>query len=452
MIFPKTKLKNQLALINALSKLLIILLSVFLIPWLVRDISINDTDNQLIDKLDLVYELVEEQGIEEFIGVEDQETGFGSYNILKEEYISIEITTDTVLSEYIDNSQRLIEDLNYDYRVISAVFQYEDKFYLIEIGKSINSIISFERNLKKFAFYFLIILLSLTIVFDLSITQLLLRPFDLIIQKLKKAEHPTKFDYTPTITTTSDFLYLEENIHGLMQKIETAFQNERDFIGDISHEILTPISIIRSKLDNFANTSSLSDDEMIKIIESKMTLVRLTKLVRTLLLMSRIDNQEYLTNEQIDIDLLVENVLQEMSERFEIKELEIKFQNRSVAELNEVKKGSNILISGNRELLHILFFNIISNAIKYTPSGGKISINSQLINNDCHIIIKDTGIGIKTENIPYIFDRFKKFQESENNFGLGLSLAKKIADHHGILIEVNSEIKQGTIFSLIFKK
>lgn len=441
MIFPKTKLKNQLALINAFSKLIIILLAVFLIPWLVRDISINETDNQLINKLDLVYELIDEEGIEEFISAEELDTGFGSYNILKEEYISIEITSDTVLSEYIDNSQRLIEDELYDYRVISAIIQFEDYFYLIEIGKSINSIISFENKLKKFAFYFLLILLSLTILFDLSITQLLLRPFDLIIQKLKKTKHPTDFDYTHTKTSTSDFIYLEENIHGLMKKIELAFKNERDFIGDISHEILTPISIIRSKLDNFANSSTLSDEEMIKIIESKMTLGRLTKLVRTLLLMSRIDNQEYLADEPIELNLLIENVLNEMSERFEIKELSFEF-----------KKGiSDININGNRELLHILFFNLITNAVKYTPSGGKISLSSHAINNEFHIRLSDTGVGIKEEDIPFIFNRFKKFQEGENNFGLGLSLAKKIADHHSMHINVNSKLKQGTTFTIIIK-
>lgn len=442
MIFPKAKLKNQLVLINAFSKLVIILLAVFLIPWLVRNISISETDNQLINKLDLVYELIETEGIEEFISAEELEAGFGSYNILKEEYISIEVTTDTTLSEFIDNSQRLIEDELYDYRVISAVIQYENYFYLIEIGKSINSIISFERKLKKFAFYFLLILLSLTVVFDLSITQLLLKPFDLIIQKLKKAEHPTHFDYIPTKTNTSDFIYLEESIHALMKKIEKAFKDERDFIGDISHEILTPISIIRSKLDNFANSTTLTDEEMIKIIESKMTLGRLTKLVRTLLLMSRIDNQEYLTNEQIDLNLLIENVLNEMAERFEVKELDIEFK----------KECLNIEINGNRELLHILFFNLITNAVKYTPSGGKISLNSQIIEDNYHIYIRDTGIGIKESHIPHIFTRFAKFQDGENNFGLGLSLVKKIADNHKILIEVKSIVNSGTTFTLIYKK
>ena len=321
MILPKTKLKNQLALINAFSKVLIIALAVFLIPRLVRTISINEMDNQLIEKLDQVYELIEERGIEEFISADEMDMGFGSYNILKEEYISIEGTTDTVLTEYIDNSERIIEEELYDYRVISAVIQYDEDYYLIEIGKSVNSILSFEAKLNRFAFYLLLGLLTLTIIFDLSVTQIILRPFDQLIQKLKKSNHPTTFDYTSVNASTTDFRYLEESIHSLMHRIEDAFQNEREFIGNISHEILTPISIIRSKLDNFVNTTELSDQELIRIIESKMTLGRLTKLVRTLLLMSRIENQEYLLNEKLSINSLLNDVVKEMSERFEIKDL-----------------------------------------------------------------------------------------------------------------------------------
>ena len=441
MILPKTRLKNQLALINAFSKILIITLAVFLIPRVVRTISINEMDNQLIKKLDQVYELIEDRGIEEFISADEMDMGFGSYNILKEEYISIEGTTDTVLSEYIDNSERIIEEELYDYRVISAVIQYDEDYYLIEIGKSVNSILSFETKLNRFAFYLLLGLLTLTIIFDLSVTQIILRPFDQLIQKLTASNHPTTFDYSSVNTSTTDFRYLEESIHSLMQRIEDAFQNEREFIGNISHEILTPISIIRSKLDNFVNTTELSDQELIRIIESKMTLGRLTKLVRTLLLMSRIENQEYLLNEKLNINSLLNEVVNEMSERFEIKDLNVYIDN----------SYSDIRIKGNQDLMHILFYNLITNSVKYTAEGGSIRISAQHLNDHAEISISDTGCGIASVDLPHIFSRFKKFKEGENNFGLGLSLVKRIADYHQIQIEVESEIDKGSCFKLIFK-
>lgn len=436
MVFNRVKLKNKISLINALSKVLIIAISVFIIPWLVNHMSIKQIDSQLIANLDKTYAMVEEYGVDEFIRQGGDQQAFGSYNILKDEYISMEKIADTTLFEEIDYSKRSIEGEIFDYRVISATFESQGNFYLIEIGKSISSIIEFQSLVKKFTFYFLLGLLALTIILDLLITQYLLRPFGLIIERLKKSDHPKNFDYTPIRTSTADFLYLEESIHGLMQKIESAFNEERDYISNISHELLTPISIIRTKLDNFVNTTQLTDEETLKIIESKVTLGRLTKLVRTLLLMSRIDNEEYLLAEKINLNELLGSLGTDFQEHFEQKNLTFG--------LNVPEK--QVLVEGNSELLHILFFNLVNNAIKYTPDGGAITIQLSHSDEVAIVDIADNGIGISEENLPFIFTRFKKFQESGNNFGLGLALVKKIADYHHFSIEVFSKINEGTRF------
>ena len=436
MVFNRVKLKNKISLINALSKGLIIAISVFIIPWLVNHISIKQIDSQLIANLDKTYAMVEEYGVDEFIRQGGDQQAFGSYNILKDEYISMEKVADTTLFEEIDYSKRSIEGEIFDYRVISATFESQGNFYLIEIGKSINSIIEFQSLVKKFTFYFLLGLLALTIILDLLITQYLLRPFGLIIGRLKKSDHPKNFDYTPVKTSTADFIYLEESIHGLMRKIESAFNEERDYISNISHELLTPISIIRTKLDNFVNTTELTDEETIKIIESKVTLGRLTKLVRTLLLMSRIDNEEYLLAEKIDLNELLGSLGTDFQEHFEQKNLSF-----------ELKVPKQLVqIDGNKELLHILFFNLVNNAIKYTPDGGRIQVQLTMADEAAVVEISDNGIGISEENLPFIFTRFKKFQESGNNFGLGLALVKKIVDYHHFSIEVFSKVNEGTRF------
>ena len=342
----KVKLKSKLSIVNALSKALIIAISAFIIPWLVNQMLIREIDNQLIENLDKTYSLVEQVGAEELIKQGGDQQAFGSYNILKEEYISIERAVDTALFESIDFTHRAIEGETFEYRVISATFESQGKFYLIEIGKSIKSMIEFQSLIKKFTFIFLLVLVALTVVLDLLITQYLLRPFGRIIDRLKASDHPKNFDYTPVKTSTADFKYLEESIHGLMKKIENAFNEERDYISNISHELLTPISIIRTKLDNFVNTTQLTDDEAIKIIESKVTLGRLTKLVRTLLLMSRIDNEEYLLADKVNLNELLRSLSIDFQEHFEQKNLEF------VLKVSDQPQN----IQGNRELLHILFF------------------------------------------------------------------------------------------------
>lgn len=441
MLLPKTKLKNQLALINTLSKGVIIILAIFVIPWLVRTISIRETDDQLILKLDQVYDLIETNGIEVFIDDENTSQGFGSYNILKEEYISIEEISDTLLYEYIDYQARKIDNEIYDYRVISATFGIEDQVYLLEIGKSINTVISFEKKLKSFAFYLLLILLTISIFIDLSITQILLKPFEKIIEKLKSTQHPKQFDHSLIQTNTSDFNYLQSSIAELMHQIESAFEAEREFIGNVSHELLTPISIIRSKLDNFTANTKLHEEELRKIFEAKQTLSRLTKMVRSLLLLSRIENQEYLKNESIVLSQLLSDILSEFQDRVDIKQQNISFQNTA----------KDISIKGNAELLRILLSNLISNAIKYTPEKGSISLTLEKQSDQLVLTIEDNGYGISKTELPHIFDRFKKFSKQKESFGLGLALVKQIADYHDIQIQVNSSPESGTHFQLHFK-
>ena len=439
-LFPNTKLKNQLALINAFSKIIIIVLAAFLLPFLVAKISIQEMDNQLIDKLDQLYLLIDEVGIEEFVDIENNSLGYGSYNILKEEYISIEVSPDTLLTEFIESTQRMVDDEILDYRIISATFEYDGYFYLLEIGKSTAAITLFEKTLRNYTFVFLIFLLIIAIIFDLSMTQILLRPFDLIIKKLKLINHPSNFNYSKTKTTTTDFIYLEESTHHLMKRIEEVFNEEREYIGNISHEILTPISVIKSKLENFSNNTNLSNEDAIKIYETKVTLGRLTRLVRSLLLLSRIENREYLKDESIDIIEVVQKVILEIKERLEIKNISL-LKSLSTTEY---------LIIGNKELIHILIYNLLNNAIKYTPEDGEIKISSKLEITGFKLEIADNGIGINAKELPFIFERFKKFQKGNNNFGLGLALVKKICDYHKIEIRVNSSLISGTTFSLIF--
>lgn len=194
---PKLKLKSQLALFNAFSKVTIIGLLVFLIPLIVSQISIKDTDQVLIQKLDDVIELIDSLGLEQYIDKDAEFKAFGSYNILKEEYISIEQQEKDTLLNIIQYTQRIIEDELVDYRVLSYSIIDNGNIYLIEIGKSIETIYRFEQNLNRFAFLFLIVIVSLTFVVDLSFIQYLLVPFEKIVKKLRTTNHPTSFDFTP---------------------------------------------------------------------------------------------------------------------------------------------------------------------------------------------------------------------------------------------------------------
>ncbi|OFX89399.1 MAG: hypothetical protein A2W99_13740 [Bacteroidetes bacterium GWF2_33_16] len=441
MNLPKLKFKSKLALFNALSKIIIVTALLFIVPWIVGEITIRDTDDLLIRKLDQVIELVDSLGIDEYINMDAEIKAFGSYNILKEEFIAIEQLDKDTSIDVIEYSQRIIDNELVEYRVLSYSIVKNGNSYLIEIGRSITTINRFEQNLKRFAFLFLLLIILITFIADVSFIQYLLNPFEQIVKKLKNTNHPSSFDYTTVNTKTHDFAYLDETIQGLMHKIEDAFNNEREYISNVSHELLTPISIIQSKLDNILSDKTIPDTDLLKIMDSKHTLGRLTKMVRTLLMMSRIENEEYLLTEKVNLNTIVNNVAEEIEDKIEAKELELKISlNNSIQAIN-----------GNENLLFILIYNLINNAIRYTQKGY-IKIETALVNQRVVLIVSDTGIGILPENLPHIFSRFRNFSNQKDSFGLGLALAKKICDYHKIEIEVTSKIDQGTAFTLTFKK
>lgn len=435
----KLKLKTQLALFNALSKAIIISFIVLIVPWLVSNITMHDTDDLLIQKLDKVTLLIDSLGINNYINIDAELKSYGSYNILKDEFISIEQISNDTLIDIIQYSQREIENEIVDYRVLSYSIKENGNNYLIEIGKSISTIYRFEQNLKQFSLIFLLIIVSLTIILDLSVIQYLLFPLEKIVKKLKTTNHPTTYNYTPIKTSTSDFIYLDETIRSLMHKIESIFIDERNYISNVSHELLTPVSIIQSKLENIINESSLSENDMIKIYESKKTLRRLTNLVRTLLMMSRIENREYILTEKVNINIVLKNVCEEIEDKISAKELDLKIDFDT----------SDFYYYGNENLLFTLFYNFINNSIRYTENGY---IKIETYKNKHHYIVKisDTGIGIKEDQIPHIFSRHKNFSSTKDSYGLGLALSKKICDYHNITIDVISELNKGSSFILKF--
>ena len=117
--------------------------------------------------------------------------------------------------------------------------------------------------------------------------------------------------------------------------------------------------------------------------------------------------------------------------------------------------GTECIRSDNiRAGTQILLMNILDNAIKYTPTGGRVDIALEKASKNVSLKVHDTGIGIPVESLPYIFDRFYQVDKSRSQrsqgSGLGLSIVKKIADIHSALIDVKSEVNQGTLFQVIF--
>ena len=437
------KLKTKLTLFNTISKLVIVTIFVLLLPNLIKTINQSYTDTRLKKQKEKMLQIVQTQGIKSYISNGEIEASY--YTPLKEDYVSLVIDT---LPEYLDtikNEKRILQGDTIEYRILSHNFNADKKHYLLEIAISVDAITETTRPLQNIAFQVLLGMILLTILADQLYSNYVLRPLGLIIKtKLIGHKFPNFGSYDKVKTSTSDFEYLDISIHKMIETIESTFQKEREFISNASHELMTPISIMQSKIENMFEEEDIADEFKTRLLEMQKILNRLKSITKTLLLISQIENEQFLKEDTVSLSVLLQDVYDEIS---------IRLQDKNISYEASIPDGW-ILVNVNKFLLFNLFFNLINNAIKYNNENGSIKVIAKHYGNSFVIDIIDTGIGISEADIPFIFNRFKKFRQSlqQDSFGLGLPIVKSIALFHDVTIEVTSKKSKGSTFSLLFPK
>jgi len=419
-----------------------VILFVLLLPKLIENINKTYTDNRLRKQRDKFLQIVKERGISNYI---QNGESYGSYLPLHEDFISLDIDTANEWLDTIKNDRRVFTDDKdtLEYRILSRNFRVNKKKYLLEIGRSVSTISDTSSPLQSIALQVLLGMICLTILADFFYSNYVLKPLDKIIKtKLIGHKFPNFGVYKKVRTTTSDFQYLDESIHQMIKTIESTFQKEREFISNASHELMTPISILQSKIENMFDQEDVSDDVKVRLLEMQRILNRLKSITKTLLLISQIENEQFIKEDTVNAAELLHEVYDEISIRLQSKNLTM-----------DIAVPPNIALEGiNKFLMFNLFFNLINNAIKYNKESGLIAVNGYMHEGSFVVEITDTGIGIAEEQLPLIFNRFKKFKQSlqQESFGLGLPIVKSIADFHNIRIDVTSQLNKGTTFKLTF--
>jgi signal transduction histidine kinase len=434
------RLKTKLALFNLLSKLVFTALFLILLPFIIERINLRQVDNDLIRKREQTIGLIEKIGIEPFIS-SDTSDAFGSYNILKEEFISLERTDMTEDINQIEVSNRIIEDEEITYRVLNYTFTADGQKYLLETGKSLATIQNARKNITRIILVFLVFIILITLFTDLQYNRILLYPLKKITDKLKEISSPAKFDMTPVKTSTSDFASLDTALRDLMEEIDEAFRKEKEITVNISHELMTPISVLRSKLENILLQKETDPETANKIEDSLKTLQRLQSLVNSLLLIARIESHQYLREDSFPVQEMLEEIIGELYPVAEDKEVTMK-----------TEPVNDLMLKGaNRALVFSMFYNVINNAVKNTGPGGIITVICKNEQGKFKVIIADTGRGMDEAQLSNLFSRFRaKRDNDEDGSGIGLAIARSIADFHNIEVSVTSSPGNGTTFSFIF--
>ncbi len=231
---------------------------------------------------------------------------------------------------------------------------------------------------------------------------------------------------------------LIDTFNNMLEKIEESVEKIKRFSNDVSHELKTPLTVIRGELELGLRKDRTSDEYIGILKDSLDETKQLQELIDNLLFLST-SNKEQMQKkfEQVDLDEVIFDVILETQYLAKKKQIQVKCE-----------KMSEVNLLGNKLLIKILVGNLVKNAIKYSDNESSVEIF--LTPNS--LVIKDNGIGMKEEDLKYIFDRFYRVDSSRGRggYGLGLSIVKSIVDLHGYKITVNSEYGSYSEFTIEF--
>ena len=232
---------------------------------------------------------------------------------------------------------------------------------------------------------------------------------------------------------------LARTLNGMIARLERSFGEIRRFTADAAHELRTPLAVMRNAAEVALRVPRDAEQHRQVLQEMLEEIERLTRLSEQLLFLCRGDaGLVNPTRQPVRLDELVGEVSEHMGVVAAEKRQTI-----------TVDFPSPCPVPGDPDQLRRLLFNLLDNAIKYTPNGGAITVSGQCPDAEVRLVISDTGIGIAAEHIPHIFDRFYRVdpargREATEGIGLGLAICRSIVEAHGGRIEIESHVGRGT--------
>lgn len=228
-----------------------------------------------------------------------------------------------------------------------------------------------------------------------------------------------------------------------LRLIEVAMEEQRRFVADASHELRTPLTALKTSMEVALRDKKMSLQEAKRVIKSNLEDINgLQSLSNNLLSLAKLQsNSQSVVFENVNIAGVIKKAYQKIMPLAKKKEIEIKLETKSQA------------IQANEESLEEMMLIFLDNGVKFTPKGGKVIVTTKIDKKYAIFKIKDTGVGIAKKDIPHLFDRFYRVDQSRSKnkvagFGLGLSLAKKIIEIHQGSVNVASTLGKGTTFTV----
>lgn len=336
---------------------------------------------------------------------------YGSFSIPA--YVNVEriesssnklpVFQDTILLDKVDNSYK-------QYKSLTAEIEFNSEYYQIIVYKSLNESNKLIERITLFATIFIILFILLIYILNSFIFERVWSDFFSTLDKLSSYDVEMGSDIQFSSSEITEFQLLNTTLNKMIGEIQKDYLNVKEFTGNISHEIQTPLAIIRLKCDLLLQSKPLNRNQAALIRDIQQTNSRLSRLNKTLILLTKIENKQFKNKENISINKVIESQLENINSIALARKVTLKYM-----------MYEDIVLQADPVLIEVLVLNLLKNAIIHNIDNGEISIAI----NGKDLSVSNTGENINLSD-KNIFDRYKKFNNKDGTLGLGLSLVKKI--------------------------
>lgn len=346
---------------------------------------------------------------------ESKEFGINQFVIKEVENLEETVDQNSFSKEFIYMPYDAEEE---PYRILrTGFYDPEGKPYRLEIRTSTVEEDDFLINLAiSLLVLYVVIVLSIAVINHYMLGRAW-QPFKQILKNLSQYRFGKADSFTAVESPVQEFNDLNSHILHMIQQNEKVFDNQKLFLENASHELQTPLAVGINKLELVLENASLNEEDIVRIVEAKRSLQRMVNLNKSLLTLSRINNQQFSGNANVVVNAVIQELLADYEDVISFKEIQL-----------DLEQQAELSIQANHDLMHILFSNLLSNAIKYNVKNGKIEIN--ISNNSIRIANTSNENAL---NPAYIFERFYKGNQDHNSNGLGLSIVQTILEKYPLL-------------------
>jgi len=244
-------------------------------------------------------------------------------------------------------------------------------------------------------------------------------------------------------SNTKEISMLTETINNLAETLEKQEALRKHLTANVAHELRTPLATLQSHMEAMIDGIWEPDAERLKSCHEEI--MRIKRMVGDLEKLAKYESENLILNKtSFDVSELIKHIIQNFEMDFINNGLDVKFY------------GEEEVIFADKDKISQVMVNLLSNALKYTPEGGRVEVKVKGAEDITEISVKDTGNGIPEEDLPYIFERFYRADKSRNRLtggaGIGLTITKAIVEAHKGKIQVQSKVNEGTEFIVLLPK